>query len=330
MTIRKRKLLALPFAVLFCGCSHSWAWSGAEDRALAVFFPRYETVVSSTTGVLDRIDFSHPEKDFGRNYLGLPFIYLIGGLKAVGPHTLKDLYGASAAVVTGARNFTKPAGLGMVGSRTSYIAILSPGGAGVVTAQFAKVHAAESGGLTVWDWSTPPSEGYAEPARFAAAVVRNAAGESFFVMANSDDDFRDVSGAVADSAADAAPVTGTAGSSELTALRSYAYWGWRLIRSRNGQASGPGLDHLPAAAASVKMYTEFDSGRLLFDIAVPEAPEADAKRQPGPPPGLPSSDALMFRRAAAGVWRAEIRLDGPRATTAIFQALACLGYGVVL
>jgi hypothetical protein len=307
-------LLILPFA-----CSVG-ADTEIQRRAAAVLLNRYETVVSARSRVLSQLHPGNPNQEIGSKSLSLAFIYLMAGLKAVGPNTLSAVEGGSDVVLTGAKDFTAPEGLGGVSYRTCQIAILTVGAEPTIAHEFSKVEAAPLDGRMVWTWSVPPSDGYRTPTNFYAAVVTS----SLFVLTNNRDDFRDVANALTKGTAP----TDLPGGRDLTALRTHGYWAYRAIRRPEGvDTLASGLRGLPASAVALELFTEYDDGKLFFSILVPD------DRSGAAPTGLPSSESIHFQRAGPGLWQAAIDLNAltPRQkTAAVFQLMSHFGYGVFL
>jgi hypothetical protein len=319
MTHRDKALLQASMFLLSFACSRSrGADEKFEKQAAALLLQRYETVVSTRSKVFSRLHLDNPNQDFGRKVLGLPFIYLMGGLKAVGPNTLGTMEAGSDSVLTGAKDFVGPAGLGMVSSHTCSIAILAPGAARTLAPEFSKVKVEPMDGRPVWTWSVPPSEGYQTPISFYAAIVTS----SFFVLTNNEEDFRETANALANGKVQGDLLTGP----DLTSLRANAYWAHRTIRRTEGvdASESSGLRRLPASAAALELFTQFDDGKLFFNVRV-------LNDRPGvTPAGLPSSESIRFERAGAGVWQAIISLTTSQTTYALYQVLSYFGYGVAL
>jgi len=307
-------LLLLPFA-----CSVG-AETELQKQAAAVLLSRYETVVSARSSVLSQLHPDNPNQEVGPKSLGLAFIYLMGGLKAIGPKTLSTVEGGSDTVLTGAMDFVAPEGLGGISYRTCDIAILRRGAAQTIAGEFRNVNTPPIDGRTVWSWSIPPSEGYKTPTDFYAAIVA----DSFFVLTNNRDDLREVANALAKGKVPTELPSGR----DLTALRAHAYWAYRAIRRAKGaDMLASGLSGLPASAVALELFSEYDDGRLFFNILVPD------DRSGSPPPGLPSLESFHFQRAEAGVWQAAIDLQAltPRQKTAgVFRVMSYFGYGVFL
>src|SRR5271154_7432756 len=93
-----------------------------ETRAASVLFKQFETVAYARTDFLSSLDAHDFNKDVDSlSDLRLPFLELIGGLRALGSKTEKDVEKSYSAVLAGAKDFVGPEGLGMVSSRTCYI-----------------------------------------------------------------------------------------------------------------------------------------------------------------------------------------------------------------
>lgn len=293
-----------------------------ELRAVRLLSERYETVVSARSTVLSRLHFDHPDQEFGRMYLGLPFVYLIGALQAVGSKALGTLERSSESVLTGAKDFSPPKGTGMATSRVCYIAIVAPGSAATLALEFARLRREELRGMQVWTWSLPPSEGNNVNTKFYAAFVGD-----FFLLGNSEEDFRDLANSIAGSTAGA----DVSHDDDFSALLHHAYWAYRTIRRfTGGEALGLGLRGLPVSATGLQLFTEFDDHKTIFNVLTASDHSESVRVE------LPSSKTMLFLKARAGVWQAVISsaTDDPDAerevTSAIFQVLSYFGYVVVL
>ncbi len=305
--------------LLIFACS-AGAETDLQKQAAAVLLSRYETVASARSRVLSQLHPDNPNQEIGPKSLGLAFIYLMGGLKVIGPNTLAAVEGGSDAVLTGAMDFMAPEGLGGVSYRTCDIAILRRGAAQTIAREFSSASTPSIDGGTVWNWSIPPSEGYKTPTDFYAGIVAN----SFFVLTNNRDDFREVANALAKGTVPTELPNGR----DLTALRAHAYWAYRAIRRAKGtDMLASGLSGLPASAVALEVFSEFDDGKLFFNILIPD------DRSGSPPPGLPSAESFHFQRAEAGVWQAAIdwhALTPRQKTAAVFRVMSYFGYGVFL
>ena len=205
----------------------------------------------------------------------------------------------------------------MASARTCYIAILTAGADRILAQQFGKVKVAPIEGRPVWTWSIAPSEGHETDTTFYAAIVKG----SFFVLANNEEDFRELANALAKSTAQANLSTGR----DLTSLQAHAYWAYRAIQpGEETDPSAVGLGALRVSAVGLELFTELDDRGLFFNVLVPD------DRLGSIVAGLPWSDSIRFQRAESGVWRAAISLTSPQTAAAVFQALACFGYVVVL
>ncbi len=317
MTSRSKTLLHASMLLVSLACLTSRAEEDLQKQASAFLLGRYETVVSARSRVLAELKLNEPNLYAGPKYLGLPFIYLMGGLKVLGPNAISAVDAASDIVVTGAKEFTRPSGLGMVSYRACYIAILAPGGAQTFARLFKKVKTESINGRTVWTWSRPPSEGYQTPINFYAALVTN----SLFVLTINADDFREAANVLANGKVQ----IDVFGDPEMASLRAHAYWAYRKVRRVEGaDVLASGINKSPASVRALDLFTQFDDGKLYFDILVQNGQSASV------PTGLPSSQLIQFRRARAGVWRATISLTRNETREALFQVLAYFGYGVFL
>jgi hypothetical protein len=313
MTRWNSTLLQVSMFLVSSGCSRADA--KLEEQAAGLLLQRYETVVAVRSVLLPRLR-PNPNQEMGPKSLGLPFVYLMAGLKAVSPNALGIVEKGSDVVLTGAKDFVAPEGLGMVTARTSTIAVLTPNTARTLTTEFSKIMVASMDGTGVWSWSSPLSEGYKTEMSFYAAIVAS----SFFVIANDATEFREVANAL-QKGTTAAPLP-----LGVTSLRAHAYWASRTIRrSPPADYWATGLTQLPASTVGLQLFTEFDDGKLVFNILIPDDSSG------APPIGLPSSESIRFKRASPGRWEAIIPLGSNSQTTAaIVKVLYYFGYGLAL
>jgi hypothetical protein len=324
MTRLSRVLFDASTLLLSFGCSGCYADANPERQATALLLQRYETVVSARSITLSRLQPDQSNQELGLRFLGLPFTYLMGGMKAIGPKGLATLEGGSDIVLTGAKDFVGPEGLGMVSSRSCYIAILKAGAALTLAKEFSKVKVAPLDGRAVWTWSIPPtSEGSKTPVELYAAVLTS----SFFVLANDRNDFREMANALVKETGPAELARGR----DLTSLRAHDYWAYRAIRRNDAKdAFASGLTALPVSATGLELFTDLSDEKLVFNILAPDSQSGSA------PADLPSSESIRFRRAMPGVWQATIDLtmsnpaSSGRTTAAVFRVMSYFGYGVAL
>lgn len=168
-------------------------------------------------------------------------------------------------------------------------------------------------GRTVWTWTRPPSEGYQSPITFHAALVTNA----LFVLTINIDDFREAANALGNG------TTQFGDDHELASLRAHAYWAYRTVHRLEGaDVVASGLNRLPSSVRALHLFTEFDDGKLYFDVLVRNDQSTSV------PAGLPSSPLIRFMHTGPGLWRAAISLTTKETREALFQVLPYFGYGV--
>jgi hypothetical protein len=300
--------------LLSSGCSRTDAT--LQERASGALLQRYETVVAVRSSRLSQLHPGSTNTELGARVLGLPFIYLIAGLKAVSANAFGIVEKRSDFAFTGAKDFVAPEGLGMVTSRASTIVILTPGSALTLTRLFKNIKESTMDGKRVWTWSGSLSEGNKPETTFYAAIVAG----SLFVIANDATEFREVASAMERPTIIASPP-------DVISLRHHAYWAHRTIR-RNPSADNwaSGLTDLPESAIGLQLFTDFDDRKLVFDILVPDDPSGN------PPKGLPSSALFRFQRTSPGKWQATIPLSigSSQITAAEMAVLYYFGYGVFL
>ena len=292
-------LLALPEAFA--------ADPNIERQASAFLQERYETVVGTRSNLLSQLHLSGPKADPYIQHLGTPFIYLIAGLKAVGPTTFSVVEASSELVLTGARDFTGPTGLGMVMARFCYIAVLADGERQAIANEFSKIPPSALGGMAVWTWSVPPFEGHDREITFYATLS-----DTVFVVANDRQDLLDALDAMAKQPNIANSSTDSASES----VRKHGYWAQSDPRQRSWKL-------LPFPAVKIELWTRLDDDRLILKV-VPEDPSTQ----------LPAAESVVgliqLQRRQAGILEATLPLRASPTMMYIFQAMSLLGYAVVL
>jgi hypothetical protein len=292
-------LLALPEAFA--------ADPNIERQASALLQERYETVVGTRSNLLSQLHLGDPKADPYIQHLGIPFYYLIAGLKAVGPTTFAVVGASSELVFTGARDFTYPTGLGGVMARFCYIAVLTDGERQAIADEFSEVPRIALGGMAVWTWSLPPFEGHDTEITFYAALSDTA-----FVVANDRQDLLDALDAMAKQPS----IANSSKDSASASVREHGYWAQSEARQQTWK-------HLPFPAVKVELWTQLDDDRLILNV-VPADPSTQ----------LPAAESavglIQLQRNPAGIWEATIPLRASQTMMYVFQVMALLGYAIVL
>jgi hypothetical protein len=108
-------MLAIFLTLLFLGTGQSVAQT-SESRAAAALFEQFETVFQAKANLLA----SSGSNDFIR----VPFVFLRGGLEALGNQESKRvLDNSSAVVLVGTKNYFPPSGLSVVQSTFCYVVV---------------------------------------------------------------------------------------------------------------------------------------------------------------------------------------------------------------
>ena len=176
--MRHRRLLA--FAILI-SCSFKEPQCNAatppEVRAEAVLFNQFETVAYTRTDLLSGFDIRELDQDERHTIpelpftLRLPFVTLVGGLRALGSTALRVLGQSYTAFAVGAKNFTPPHGFGIFNSQACYIGIAERGAQLNLVSVFSQAKSDVIAGTRAWVWSIPPSEGHPVVTTFYAAQI---------------------------------------------------------------------------------------------------------------------------------------------------------------
>src|SRR5271170_3574346 len=266
MTNWRRLFAAVAFIALqLPGCLTVHAEAGPETRAASVLFKQYETVVYTNASLLSDLN----ARDFTKDVdslanLKLPFIELLGGLKALGPNTEKDVEKSYSAFLVGAKNFVGPEGLGMFHSRTCYIGVLEGATQSALEPDFRKASYEFIGGRRVWIWSISPDEGYSKPTKFYAAQIAGL----YFVMTNNREDFEEAANALT-VAENSKPASISV--SGLETFRTHKYWAYRLIR-RSGiiNSDTAGIRNPTPEVVALTFFADVDQRESFIQVISPD------------------------------------------------------------
>ncbi len=128
MSVTNRIYGLLALIILFSG------WQKAvpapdQSSIAAVLLQQFETVFYSRPDLLFGSQASKNLSKHDGNTLRIPFAYLVGALDALGNGASADVLANSEAVLVGAKDFSPPAGLGGVRSRSCYVVVVQSGSA---------------------------------------------------------------------------------------------------------------------------------------------------------------------------------------------------------
>lgn len=283
-----------------------------EIQAAGFLIESYETVVGVQGRVLPDLRLEDATQEFGKRYLGLPLVYLMGGLKAVTPDALTALETAARYVFVGSKEFVGPFGLGMADSRTCYIAVLAPGAANGLSGQFDGIRRITLGGQAVWRWDIPRSEGQKTGTTFYAAIVNH----RYFVLTNREGDLAQVLAVLGRNRS----LRNLPSQYRLKERLKHAYWAYRALDTTT-------RDERSAAIAGVQeldVVSDWGDEQLVLTVSGEKVPAWAI------PTGSRLEKAVRFEASGVGKWRAFVPLNGPDATVAVFWVMSLFGYSVSL
>ena len=305
---------------IFCplGTLNCTAATVQEMRAEAVLFRRFDTVAYTHADLL--VDYDIRELDQSKRHvatdlplsLRLPFVYLVGGLRILGPNALSTLSQSYTAFAVGATDFRPPEGLGMFSSHNCYIGVMNGGPHPNLDSIFSSAKAKFLDGMPVWVWSAPPYEGQPRTTTFYAAQVAN----SYLLLANDQGVFSDVLSALRSSTDVSISLPG------WEAVSAHDYWLYQsLSQIPNSRIRGGDRARAPALTFFADVNKRESSVLVyLTDTTMNNTPD-----------GLPASKLCHYQHVAAGIWQANLRLaQEPTTVSALYQILAAFGFGVVL
>ncbi len=300
------------------------AQAAPDVRATSALFKQFETVAYTKSDILTTFE-PRGQIDSATD-LRLPFVELIAALEALGPRVESDIEKRYSAILVGAKDFGGPVGigpgpdgLGMVNSRKCYIAIIEGGAQPNLEADFDKASEESIGGVEVWTWSVPQYEGSKRATEFYAAQV----GGSYFVMANSRQEFLDATTTLA------TPVSSTSSSIHLPGwetVSTHDYWIYRIFRrSEVRSAEAAGTRNL---AGDVTALTFFANPATREGFVRVLSDDTSTKNAPNL---FHKTDLNRFQSIGNGVWQQEMPLTKDEAgVDALFELFYRFGFGVAL
>ncbi len=295
-----------------------------ETRAASVLFKLNETVVYTKTDFLVRasaFDLNIPDSEMN---LRLPFVYLLGGLNALGPNALSDLAKSYRSILVGAKDFgaadvaNSKTGLGLIDFHYCYIGILEGSAEPNIETDFRKASFESIEGRQVWTWTVPPSGEEIYPTKFYAAQIAGV----YFVMTSNLQDLKETVNALI-SAGTSDPLSiGIAG---WESFSTYNYWAYRLIRQSGVISADAEIRELIPDVVSLMFYADVDKRESLIQVVSTD------KSMKSRPKVLPASELNLLQPLEPGIWQAKIPLTRDEAGfDALFQVLCCFRFCAAL
>jgi hypothetical protein len=313
---RSNGVLVVGFIAFFLfGNFNGRAQTPSEKNATALLFSRFETVVYTSTEIPSGFDAPNSDEAI----LRYPFVELLAGLKTLDPNTVTDIERGYSPILVGAKDFVRPEGLGPVSSHDCYVGLLKGGQQPNLEADFRKARSELIEGKQAWAWEIPPYEGHPYPTTFYFTQVAG----SYFVMANNQQDFREVLNELTPTESSKTVPVSIPGWNTFSA---YKYWAYRSIR-RSGVADSQAaaLTNLPGTVGALAFFADIGARQSYFQVY------SSGETMKTVPKDLPVSALVHFQPREPGVWQAAIPLLMKKtANNALFQVFFYLGFGVAL
>jgi hypothetical protein len=317
--IRMRCSMFALMALSLFGLGTGHAQTDSEKRAATVLFERFETVAYARTDISgDSTPSGHTYGDSEDN-LKLPFMELIGAIRALGPSTALDLKSRYSSVLVGAKDFVPPTRIGAVGSHKCYIGILKDGVQSNAERDFSGVPNETIEGTRVWTWTVPPSDDESAPSTYYAARLEG----PYLLMTNNRQDLEDVAKALT-STEGAKPDSIKVFSWET--LRSHQYWVYRSLR-RTGVISpyASGIGNLGANVIAMAFFADVDKRQAYIRVLTSD------RSMKTVPKVLPDAELNLLQPEGPGIWRARIHLSKDAlGYKTLFQVFYSFGFGAIL
>lgn len=293
------------------GCSLCEGVTPEEMRALSLLFDQFDTVSYTNTALLSgfeardakkRKELAAAEPPFA---LRVPFLTLAAALHPLGADAVRSLGQDYSAFAAGARDFTPPqGGLGVWNARACFIGISHKKTHDGISRVFGPAKVQLMDGLPAWTWSIPPYEGNPKTTVFYAAQV----GDSYFVLANDEQVFRDIRDRLSTWKKPLERITG------LEKFSESSYWSYRR---------GPGT----IQGAKVLVFLA-DAERMKASVLVYAGSSTPERTKES----LPSSRHVRYEHIEPDLWRGTFGLsqDEPNLSSILFGVLYHLGFAINL
>ncbi|HYL92337.1 MAG TPA: hypothetical protein VEW69_04195 [Alphaproteobacteria bacterium] len=296
----KNKLVMVLAVMLMSVSGGAQTHTTDTSRAVAAL-GEFETIFYSKANLVFNSPVDPRIQGSGIDLLRLPFIYLWEGLGQQSSDFLREVQGSSRAVVVGASDFRRPAGLGMVRSRRCYIILLKDGSSFDLKKYFREMPSAFAMGEPIRTWSAALAEFGEEDLR-PSSFYATQFGHSYIVVSNDVKELQAVARKLGPKDKEAQAVDL---SPDLALLTGYEYWGYRRYQLTNA------IDEQAGETADIKLGTDalvFHADRVkknavLRFVGAPESVQHTAAN-------INAKNVLpTFRQFELGIWESNMSLS---------------------
>lgn len=308
----------LSITLLAVGCANAGdAEKTTRNHAASALSSGFETVFVTETRLLTSRNGYEGLSAQDTSALKVPFGLLLRGLQALNESGFPNILNHCDAVLVGARDFRSPGGstgLGAVQSHVAYVIVMAEGDDLDISRSAGNSTALSPAGKSIWQWSTPPTEGHPSPYTFYLTQP-----SPRYILVG--DDLGDLQVLVMKLISSTAPLT--TGAAGWESLGQPVFWGHRKYRH----------DAVDKTAAATRDVTP-DADMLLFFVEPQRrvgtlrlySPSATTVETWNSHNLLP-----RFRRADSRVWETTIPLSGDEtAAERLFVVMSMFGFGVYL
>ena len=289
-----------------------------QSSIAAVLLQQFETVFYSRPDLLFGSQASKNLSKHDGNTLRIPFAYLVGALDALGNGASADVLANSEAVLVGAKDFSPPAGLGGVRSRSCYVVVVQSGNAFDFRKYFHESPIASVANLPIWRWSVKLGEfGESDPrpsSLFAAQIAH-----SYALICNDLGELQTVAKRLT-----SADAQRSSDIREWASISSHDVWGYRrYLQTETNRTVAAGMtDVTPTAEALIFFLDSEKKTAVLRLLASDDSTAAKINAEAKLP---------LLRPIISGAWETSIPLSCDATTSERMGAMMWLfGFGLYL
>lgn len=305
--------LSFVLTLLLAACEGAMANMPLESAA-SVLFERFETVFYAHASLLSEPSVTQTDV----RALRIPFAELLDGLHMLGGTAAADVMSSSEAVLVGAREFSRPVGLGSVQSKFCYIVVLASGNAFDVRVHFRVPPNFFVGSTAFWNWPVRASEGHPGPSSLYLTQIKH-----YLLISSDRSEIEAVSTRL-----ESSDKSGTARVTvwEWQYLAAHEIWGYRRYSSDSiGDKEASGLAGIFPAPQVLTLVADprkrICSLRFLTSVSDRQA-RSDLNTRTSIPP---------LKEMSPGVWETTISLAGDEGTLEqLALVMGLFGFGIYL
>lgn len=293
-----------------------------QSQVASVLFGQFETVFYAKA---DLVSGSGGYKNLSpqdANTLRLPFAYLVGALDSLPDNASAGLLGSADAVLSGARDFHPPTGLGGVRSRFCYIVVLENSSTFELRKYFPQPPIASARGMTIWNWQVKLGE-FGENDPRPSSLYATQVAQSYVLVSNDLEELQTIAERLASPGRDSPDLSGIR---EWASVSPHDVWGYRRYRHTGiADRIAAGMSGVTPGAEALIFFPDFERNAGVLRLLNSPADERTAAN-------LNATAKLPpFRSTGAGAWETLIPFSsGEKTLEWMIGAMGLFGFGLYL